>query len=452
MPKASAFFALAILVLTSCHGLAVSSSATANPLPILTPTLVKPSLIPRDTSVSIEPPASATLAPTTTPTIISSPTPQIEQMLLQLINSETWPIRGLDQDRVVAWEAFARHVGELSSDELTLAQDLLLQWRTLQEAAQIALVPTQLSVSYRVAEFRHESGETHLVLYGVVESGQEEENGEQLFLVARDRRDRIAGLVAAPLISGLRQRISSDGRYVEYFDPKKGTVLLYADARKLEMGYGKEEALKKRLDELYRKNHPYVIASLYPRYFFPVQDVEASFYTLEESLSYSQILQMNEAFALYSRPKLEPLKRAFFGKNTSVIIVERLPIAVGLTYSGTGVVELDRRDLFGNKYYLAEVLAHEGSHVLQGRLTGKGDECQEILRREIGEAKIPPDFWNWTAEELISNLRDLRIGAYHVSLWMLHQLGIQGREIQILQEIIRTGSYNGVSVTPFCKE
>lgn len=452
MRKTSAFFALATFILTSCQGLAVSLPATANPLTTPSAAEVILSPIPSNTAISI---ATKTPLTTSTPTskltITNSPTPQIERMLLQLINSEAWPIIGLDQDRVTAWEAFARHGDELSNDELTLAQDLLMQWHTLQEAAQIALVSAKSSVNYRVAEFRHESGEARLVLYATVESSQDEEDGEQLFLVARNRRDRIAGLVAAPFINGLWQRISSDGRYVEYFDPKKDTVLLYADARKLEMGYGNEVALKKRLDELYRKNHPYVIASLYPRYFFPVQDVEASFYTLEEALSYSQILQMNEAFALFSRPKLEPLKKAFFGKNTSVMIVERLPTAVGLTYSGTGVVELDRRDLFGNKYYLAEVLAHEGSHVLQGRLKGK-DACKEILRREIGDAQIPPDFWDWTADELISNLRDLRIGAYHVSLWVLHQLGIQGREIQILQEVIRSGGYNGVSVTPFCKE
>jgi hypothetical protein len=209
--------------------------------------------------------------------------------------------------------------------------------------------------------------------------------------------------------------------------------------------------LRRRLDEVYRKNSPFTRAGLYPRYFFPVEGVGAAFYLVENSLSFQQILQMNEAFALFERPNLQPLKTTFFSANTSVLIVEQMDVAAGVTYSGTGVIELDRRDLFGNKYYLAEVLAHEGSHVLQGKMTGNSS-CKQVLQREVGDQTIPSGFLAWSGEELIEGVRKHTIGAYHVSLWVLNQVGLRGREIDLLRQVIQTGQMYGQSLTPFCKD
>jgi hypothetical protein len=114
-----------------------------------------------------------------------------------------------------------------------------------------------------------------------------------------------------------------------------------------------------------------------------------------------------------------------------------------LTYTGTGVVTIDRKDLFGNKYALASVLAHEAAHVLQGGLP-KNFTCQDVLRREIGNYTIPAGFYDWTAEELLAGIQDISIGAYHVSLWMLTQLNVQ--DGGWLLSVIRTGQANGNSV------
>ena len=80
---------------------------------------------------------------------------------------------------------------------------------------------------------------------------------------------------------------------------------------------------------------------------------------------------------LYNRPDLMVLKSAFLGPQVAVIVTNDLGRAIGLTYTGTGVVEIDRQDLFGNKYWIAMVLAHEASHVLQGAMP---DQCSTLFR------------------------------------------------------------------------
>ena len=88
------------------------------------------------------------------------------------------------------------------------------------------------------------------------------------------------GLLLAPHIEGLEQRISPDGAYVEYFEPK-GRAMLLADARKLDINDVKERKLRDRLEDLYPKNNYFAYAS-YPRYFLPGDEIKASFYGLEE--------------------------------------------------------------------------------------------------------------------------------------------------------------------------
>lgn len=115
----------------------------------------------------------------------------------------------------------------------------------------------------------------------------------------------------------------------------------------------------------------------------------------------------------------------------------------GLTYSGAGVVELDRRDLFGNRYQLASVIAHEGSHVLQGPAKSEED-CAGTLRREVGDQIIPTGFYDWTGEQLLEAIKAGKIGAYHVSLWVLTSLGI--KDLGRLQQVIHTGKVGTSSV------
>jgi hypothetical protein len=270
---------------------------------------------------------------------------------------------------------------------------------------------------------------------------------QQYLLIVRDDEGDPVGLLPAPQIADLDQRISPDGGYVEYYQPG-GRILLLADARKLNISDLKERRLRDQLDALYSISQYSMLAG-YPRFYVPVAGIKAGFYGLEVSLTASQVLQLNEAFALYDRPELAGLKSALFGPDISVIVTNELGRAIGLTYTGTGVIELDRKDLFGNKYWIAMVLAHEGSHVLQGGLSEPAVPCSEIEKREIGDHKIPEGFLGWNADEIIQAVRDMRIGAYHVSLWMLNKLGI--KDLQPYMNVIYTGKVNGQSVVLDCK-
>jgi hypothetical protein len=371
--------------------------------------------------------------------------------MAEVIASEYWDGLGLDLALAAKWEAYASG-GELSAAEIQQADDFLAQWKIINEAMQKKRVPDDASLALRLRIFEDSKGGQNLVLCAL--GTPPKSQVESLYLVAHDSMGKAVGLVLAPQIPEMEQRISPDGRYVEYVDAGDDQVLILADAYLLTGKGNTDETLKEQLDDFYRLNNPYVRASMYPRFFFPVEDVGASFFTLEKNLTRTQIVQMNEALALYERPELKPIKEAMYNARVSVIILDRLYIATGLTYIGTGVIELDRRDLLGNRYDIAEVLAHEGSHVLQGSLSASNatESCNKRIAREVGDKTIPADFSTWTAEQLLTAIRSKRIGAYHVSLWMMYQLGItSGEKFNRLQEVIRTGRVNGVSVAFDCK-
>jgi len=178
-----------------------------------------------------------------------------------------------------------------------------------------------------------------------------------------------------------------------------------------------------------------------------VDGIEAAFYGLDRSLTSAQVILLRETFLVYDRPALEPLKPAMFGSGVSILVMDRLKDAAGMNYSGTGIIVLDRRDLFGNKYQLAQVLAHEASHVLQGEL-GAGDLCDQLLKREVADQTIPSDFLAWDADRLLHGIQDKEVGGYHVSLWMLTKLGI--RDTAWLYDVIYSGRANGQSLRVGC--
>jgi hypothetical protein len=288
------------------------------------------------------------------------------------------------------------------------------------------------------------------VLYAAVAEGELLDEGEQLFLLGRTRHDEPAGLVAAPPVEGMLQRISPDGQLVEYVDINRNSVLLYADARKLQEGPESDEVLLEMLGDLYRRNHSYSKSGLYPRYYFPVEGVEAQFFTLDTLLTHSQIVQMNEAFALLNRPEFAPLKNAIFSQGTAVAIIEGSDIFLGRTYLGTGVMQLNRRDLLGNKYWLVSVLAHEGTHILQTRPTS-GNACRNALRREVGNQQIPDDFFSWSAEQVVEAIPTMEIGAYHVGFWVLEKLGVLQTYVPTWRSILQTGKVENQWVSGACQ-
>lgn len=367
-------------------------------------------------------------------------------VLESIVNSADWPLSGLDPNRAQRWEILARTgASAASSQEAEQLLHFIRQWNGIREAAKKMADLDGFGYVVRVVD----SPVSAPVLYAAVIRDDTSGDHEQLFLIARDQNDVPIGMIPAPLFEGLTQRIGADGRRVEYVDLKSGNPLLLVDALRPDIASRSDRILRSRLIELYRKFHPYVKADLYPRFYFPLDNVEASFFRIETNLSYLQVLRMHEAFALFERPELTPLKVAFFGSSTRVIIEKGLGSALGLTYRGSSVMELDRQELFGNRYDLAEVLAHEGAHVIQG--WSGGDLCEVAMRMEVGERTVAEDFLTWPAEKVIEGVRTARIGAYHVSYWIYNQLNRLNGSSRFWIELIRTGKINGVSVVPACE-
>lgn len=249
--------------------------------------------------------------------------------------------------------------------------------------------------------------------------------------------------ISAPSVPGLTARLAADGQSAAYLDAQ-GRLILTAVARLLGSASAQDKKLGEILQNLYPKDSQYVKTSTYPRFQYNIPGVQAGFYGIDAVLSATQVILLKEALELFTRPVFQPLLPAMFKPEIAFTVIDKIGgIAAGLTFSGTGVVELDRRDLFNNKYFLASVIAHESAHVLQGDFPANA-ACADILRREVGDQTIPPDFLSWDATKLLAEIPALKIGAYHVSLWTLYKLGLG--EIPWIAEAIRTGRVGGESV------
>ena len=417
----------------------VTVTPTHNPTPTDTP---KPTIANTPTRTPLP---SLTPIPTDVPFAIAAHISEEQQRALMklVVDSGKWEQLALPEQISSRWQGFAAGQSELTQTETGMMVAFLKQWGELTRLLDKSQLNNKAQFQLRAQITPDVQNGDHIALYLIDDTS----GALRYFMVARDTRAKPVGLLLAPIIDGLDQRVSSDGNFIEYYDPS-GRTILQADARKLDIENPKEKKLRDRLEALYPSNKYFAYAS-YPRFFLPLAGIKTGFYGLEESLSAMQIIQLNEAFALYNRPELKDLTSTLFGPQVSVIVTNDLGRAVGLTYTGTGVVELDRQDLFGNKYWIAMVLAHEASHVLQGALPDQAGTCTEIEKREVGNHKIPEGFYGWTADELVQAVKDQRIGTYHVSLWMMNRLGI--KNLKLFQDIIYTGKVNGQSVVIDCK-
>ena len=364
------------------------------------------------------------------------------QLMNQVIYSGRWEELNLPIELASLWQGFASGEQVLSPEESQTAVQFLAEWGQINHLLerQAGQIPYMLGMRSQVVQ--SEGGGQKVTLFLVDESTVP----ENFMLIVRDEQNQAVGLMPAPSIPGLSQHISQDGQFVEYRDGR-GWTMLIADGRRLVDKDLKEVALRERLLSLYSQPEN-ENATDFPRYFVPINGIEVSFYALETSLSNTQIVLLNEAFDLFNRPIFEGLKDDLFNSDVSILVVDSIGKVAGLTYTGTGVIELDRSDLFGNRYHLASVLAHEGSHVLQGAMP-EGDVCTEILHREVGDQTIPAGIYGWTADDLVAGIRDKRIGAYHVSYWMLTKLGFN--ELGLLRDVIQTGRADGRSVVIACE-
>ena len=252
-----------------------------------------------------------------------------------------------------------------------------------------------------------------------------------------------AGNFPAPVINGLNLKPGQQAGTAEYLDSQGRSVLL-VEALPLNDGSEHSVQLKQLLDKIYGPSSPYVQSGVYPRFSYPLPGVQAGFFAVDANLTASQVLLLKEALELFNRPVFAAMQPDLFDPGIAYVLIDKIPgDTAGLTYAGTGVVELDRRALFGNKYLLASVIAHEGSHVLQGPEPSNA-ACAEQLKREVGDQTIPAGFYQWDAATLLQAIKAGQIGAYHVSLWMLTNLGI--KDTGWVAQAIQTGMVGGDSV------
>lgn len=461
MKKINLLLALAMAssALVGCGQKTTQAPITASPAPSATSTLpptatytnipiaaVNPSATP---GPSLTPTKRPTFGPSPTPTLTATPTlPPLEVIAQEITASAEWAMLGLPAEQAAAWEAFARQGQALDEAQKTTLLDFALQWRTYQDLLKAPRVPKGGAVALRA---RHVKDGERLELYAV------SPEDEKPYLMAVNAAGRPMGLVLAPDFPELTAGMSDTPGLVAYRDTQ-GQTLLLADARQLDAYEWTEkdkdkqltsdQALYLSLEQAYLKSSAFVRAGLYPRYYFPVDGIRMGFFYLERSLSLQQVVHMRDAFLLFDRPDLQPLKPALFGEGTSMIIYAELlgGGALGLTHTGTSVMELNRKDLLGNRYEVAQVMAHEGAHVVQGGIPRHGDTCNLLLRMEVANKTIPDGFLDWSAEELLKGVREKKIGTYHVSYWVLNRVDPKNRSIPWIKSVIATGTSNGYPI------
>jgi hypothetical protein len=414
-----------------------STEQSFQTLPAITATLIDITPLPAT-------PISTIIPPTVPPTDIPQPDQitSLRHELASIFKTPQWEEIGLSSERASSWKQFVTEDTDLAADELNLVISFVNQWQTLFPLLS-SPIPPQSKPTLKISETVAENGAIHLALYV-----QHTDNPvpSQLFLIGFDRDSQAIALVQAPIISGLTQRSSSDGQFVEYLD-EKGSVILFANARKLD----KSRQIEKTLFEMLKENDAefyYNQASVYPRFYFTEPDIESGFFLVEQ-LTVSQIQLLIETFREFNRPNFGALKENIFPPGDDVpFLVSRQPhpfaAALALSLGGTprqGIVVLISRNIFHSKYQTVGGLAHEAAHIWQGRSPGC-DDPQARLRREIGDGTIPQDFHLWTSDQLVSAAKQFKIGAYHLSLWVAIQYRLRDEE-RFYRSIILTGTANG---------
>jgi hypothetical protein len=398
--------------------------------------------------------------PSETSIITPSPTSEIESSeslqdtinrILSMNSKMDW---GIPEETIEKWTAYSRGGADLNGAEKSTLSDFVNRWLILDSTLSETKDMNSDGIHVKVIIFQDTLGKESILPYLV----RDNDGDNQYFLYARDQSDQIIALIPAPMITGLKQQISLDGENIDYLDPR-GRVMLHADAFELpleEVNVLSEDIMNNTTQKddpfkvmLITGNHAYAEfpKNVFPRYKVALDGIDSYFYGLDTSLTDKQIVLLNEAFEIFNRSEFLPFKQ-IFQSNVSVFMLDDLGTASGMNYTGTGVIVIDRIDLFGNRYLLASVLAHEGAHVLQDHIPNGKDQCSGLQQMEIGSMSIPEDFYIWSADQVIEGIESQLLGAYHVSLWMLSKLGYSN--LKFLRDAIYTGKINGQSVVIGC--
>jgi len=343
---------------------------------------------------------------------------QLASRLRLMLAALDWVEVGLSQPRLEKWQIYAdARLEDLEPGEIDEIEGFVTRWEKFQRLVEESFIPEQVEPAFRVKEPSDpDSGDQMPPILFIVDENYSTNGKQRLFLIARDASLDATALVLAPEIEGLFQRISSDGEHVEYVD-EKDRLLLKADAN---------AEIKSESEETYQMG--------IPRYFF--EGMEASLYGLE-SITLLQILWTRDAFNIFFKdPKYAAFEPYIWGADNNYAIDRSLEEFAGIASSATRMSRINPKNV-GNLLYFASTIAHEAAHQIQFLKWNPDHQTQ--CRLEIGDGTIPQNFWNWTAEEITTALEsDQPIGAYHISAWVLYQLG-QRDSWEVHKDIITTG-------------
>ncbi len=328
-------------------------------------------------------------------------------------------------------------------------QVFLDQYQQLVQLREQQTIPSGSKVQLKVREFDSIEGKAGLAVYSFDQELAKSESDERLFLYAYGRSEQAHALLRAPLIQGLRQRISEDGRYVEYLTPA-GEWLVRADARTLDQEKEFDATLHEML--LLENLDPiYINAKTYPRFRFNLPGIPSGFFGVEK-LTLNQVQLLLSTFELYESKDLADLKQYVFlpEKEVAYLITrDSRPVAAAAALTlkdepRKAIVLLFSKVLFDNRYVTAAALTHEAAHIWQGKSPGCEDP-ERMLEREVGYQNIPGGMLDWSGKELFDALIKAQIGAYHVSMWMLDKFN-QEEMVKWSRSVIESGTNRGQSL------
>lgn len=369
--------------------------------------------------------------------------------LASLVDSETWQDLGLSSRRRAAWESYARRQAALPDSELALVGEFLDQYNLLVDVRDEQTIPARGQVVLDVREHTDLAGTERVAVYAHAGNSAEDGQHQRLYLLAYDGSHQPVGLILAPEIPGLQQRISSDGLFVEYLEPD-GAVLFMADARQVDIntdfGYRMDFIL-----QLENVDPIYINSNTYPRFRLNLPGIHSGFFGIEK-LTLNQVRLLISTFELFELPHMQELKEGVFlppDEVAYVITRDARPTAAAAAMVVTeqpleAIVLLYSRVLFDNRYTTAAAISHEAAHIWQGEIVDC-DYPEKLLASEIGNRRIPAGFLDWTGAHLIKAIRAGEIGAYHVSLWVLEKFN-QREWASWSRQVILTGSNNGHSL------